>query len=273
MWMIDMEALYITLATLLVLFLLYLLVLVLPRAKQPKMQTILCNYAHRGLHNTKIPENSLKAFENACLAGYGIELDVQLTKDGVVVVFHDGMLTRMCGIDKRVCNCTYEELSALRLLSSDEKIPTFSEVLSLVNGRVPLLVELKGESTNTSLCSPVAELLRAYDGPYCIESFNPILLGAMRKELPDAYFGLLYTNACREKKKFTAVNVLVTLMALNVVAKPNFIAYNKNLRKNPLVFFTTKICHCPRFVWTVKGREEYEEALSRGEYPIFENLE
>lgn len=272
MWMTDMEWLYIVLGVLLFLFLFYLLVLVLPRGKKPKMQTLLGAYAHRGLHNEEIPENSLSAFARAVEAGYGIELDVQLSADGVVMVFHDDTLTRVCGVEKKVKDCTYEELLTYRLLGTEEKIPTFAEVLSLVGGKVPLLVELKGESANTSLCAPVAELLRSYEGDYCIESFNPIMLGAMRKFLPDAYYGLLYTNACREKKRYSVVNILVTLMALNVVAKPNFIAYNKKVRKNPLVFFTTKVCRCPRFVWTIKGQTEYDDATARGECPIFENL-
>ncbi len=270
--MTDMDWLYITLGVLAFLFLIYLLVLVLPRGKKPKMQTILCSYAHRGLHDKEVPENSLSAFARAVEAGYGIELDVQLSKDGVVMVFHDDTLTRVCEVEKRVCECTYEELLSYRLLGTQEKIPTFAEVLALVDGKVPLLVELKGESTNTSLCAPVAELLQEYKGPYCIESFNPILLGAMRKRLSDAYYGLLYTNACREKKRYTVVNILVTLMALNIVAKPNFIAYNKKQRHSPLVWFTTFVCRCPRFVWTVKGRKEYDDALLYGECPIFESL-
>ena len=266
-----MEALYIALIVIGALLLLYLL-MILPRRKAPKMQTILCTYAHRGLHNEEIPENSLTAFEKACLAGYGIELDVQLSRDGVVMVFHDSTLTRMCGVEKRVADCTLEELKGYRLLGTDEAIPTFAEVLALVAGRVPLLVELKGESADSSLCAPVRALLASYEGPYCIESFNPILLYKMRREMPDAYYGLLYTNVVREKKKCSLVNVLVTLMALNFLAKPSFIAYDKNVRTSPLVWFTTKLCRCQKFVYTIRGREEYDTSLALGECPIFEAL-
>ena len=246
-WTVDMEAFIIVLSVIAVLFVLYLF-MIFPRAKAPKMQTILCSYAHRGLHDAEIPENSLKAFQKATEAGYGIELDVQLSRDGVVVVFHDSTLTRMCGVDKRVADCTMEELRSYRLLDTEECIPTFSEVLSLVGGRVPLLVELKGESASATLCAPVRELLSSYDGPYCIESFNPYLLFSMRREMPDAYLGLLYTNVCREKKKCTFINILVTLMGLNFLAKPSFISYDKNYRRSPLVWFTTKVCRCPKFV-------------------------
>ena len=266
-----MEALYITLIAVGVFILFYFLVLVFPRAKKPKTQTILNNYAHRGLHNESVPENSLAAFSRAIEAGYGIELDVQLSADGQVVVFHDGTLTRMCGVEKKVSECTLEELKTYRLLNSEEQIPTLSEHLALVGGRIPLLVEMKGESANASLVGPLAELLKAYDGPYCIESFNPYLLSQMRKQLPEAYYGLLYTNVCREKG-CSFLNILVTLMTLNFLAKPNFISYDKNYRRSPLVWFTTKVCRCPKFVYTIRGDEEYQDALCRGECPIFEDL-
>ena len=239
MWMIDMSAWYI-LPIVIGAILLFYLLLLFPRARKPKNETLLHSYAHRGLHNSEVPENSLEAFSRATNAGYGIELDVQLSSDGVVVVFHDNTLTRMCGVDKKVSECTLEELKTYRLLGSEEQIPTLSEVLSLVNGRIPLLIEMKGESANASLVEPLAELLKGYDGPYCIESFNPYLLFVMRKQLPEAYYGLLYTNVCREKG-CSFLNMLVTLMALNIVAKPNFISYDKRFRHSPLVWFTTKV--------------------------------
>ena len=259
----------------LILFLLYIFVFIRPCSKKPDNEALLCDYAHRGLHDGNtgaVPENSLAAFDLACKEGYGIELDVQLSKDGVVMVFHDYTLNRMTGIDKKLCELEASELGQLHLADTDQTIPTFAEVLTLVDGRVPILVELKGESFDTALCPRVAEMLSAYEGAYCIESFNPLLIKEMKKHLPDAYRGLLYTNVCREKGKYSFINILVTLMALNVVAKPNFISYNKKLRHNPLVWFTTKVCRCASFVWTLKGEEEYQDALSRGECPIFEDL-
>ena len=180
----------------------YFFVLVRPIKKTKPSEVLLRDYAHRGLHNGKdAPENSLAAFEAACQKGYGIELDVQLSRDGKVMVFHDYTLVRMTGCDKKLAELDAEELTALTLGESDQKIPTFAEVLSLVNGRVPLLVELKGENFDTSLCAKVAEMLRDYQGPYCVESFNPLLIGNMKKEMPEVFCGLLYTNVCREKKK------------------------------------------------------------------------
>ena len=258
------------LGLLIVLLLIYLLLLVRPRAKQPRDSRLLCDYAHRGLHGEGIPENSLAAFEKACSEGFGIELDVQLSSDGEVMVFHDYTLVRMTGVEKKLCELTADELSALHLADTEERIPTLRDVLALVDGRVPILVELKGESGNTSLCPKVAELLLAYEGPYCIESFNPLLLRAMRKELPDVFYGLLYTNVCREKKKYSALNCLLSVMAFNILAKPNFIAYNEEYRDAICVRLATQFYRASRFVWTVRSKENLDLAHRLSEYPIFE---
>ncbi len=261
----------------LLLFLIYLLFFVRPSGKKPENEKLLCEYAHRGLHKGNKegtpPENSLEAFELACRAGYGIELDVQLSKDGVVMVFHDDTIIRMTGKKGRVRDYTAEELGKIKLADSEQTIPTFREVLALVDGRVPLLVELKGESFDKSLCPKVAEILKEYKGDYCLESFNPLLVGEMKKYLPESYRGLLYTNACKEKKKITVINVAVTLMLLNFIAKPNFIAYNKVYRSKLQVKLTTKLFKAPRFVWTTRSEEELETARRLGECAIFEKLD
>ncbi len=271
--MIFTTVLTVILAVLAVLFLIYLLVLVRPRARMPKNKNLLCDYAHRGLHGDGIPENSLAAFERACERGYGIELDVQLSRDGVVTVFHDYTLSRMTGHNAKLCELTSDELSALRLAKTEEKIPTFSEALSLIDGRVPLLVELKGESLDTSLCEKVAAELSRYKGEYCVESFNPLLIRGIKKHLPSVYCGLLYTNACRDKKKYSALNIAISAMALNFIAYPDFIAYNHLDRESLPVKITTRLYRAPKFTWTVKSREEVEKAHALGEYPIFEQEE
>ena len=101
-------------------------------------------YAHRGLHdgNHKVPENSLEAFRRAVDAGYGMELDVQHTRDDRLVVFHDANLKRVCGVDKNVRDLTYGELKRYPL-PDGSVIPLFSEVLELVGGRAPIIVEVK----------------------------------------------------------------------------------------------------------------------------------
>ena len=254
-----------------ILFALYVLIFIRPRARKPRSKSLLCDYAHRGLHGADIPENSLAAFEAACQNGFGIELDVQLSSDGEVMVFHDYTLTRMTGRDKKLSELTADELCSLRLAGSDQTIPTFSDVLALVNGRVPILVELKGESFDTALCPKVAEILKSYSGEFCIESFNPLLIKEIKRYLPDAYCGLLYTNVCRDKNERTLLNVAVSGMMLNFLARPDFIAYNKIDRDSFFVKLTTGFYHAPKFVWTIKTDAELQEAHNNGECPIFEN--
>jgi glycerophosphoryl diester phosphodiesterase len=176
----------------------------------------------------------------------------------------------MTGCEKKLCELTREELCELRLKGTEEKIPTFREVLSLIDGRVPILVELKGESTDVSLCPKVAEILREYKGAYCIESFNPLLIGKMKKQLPKAYYGLLYTNTCKDRKKYSALNIVISCMGLNFIARPDFIAYNHQYRNALVVKLTTRLFRAPKFVWTVKGDDAVREAHERGEHPIFE---
>ncbi len=257
----------------LLLFLLYLLVLVRPASRLPEDPTLLTDYAHRGLHGNGVPENSMAAFRLAVEAGYGIELDVHLSRDGEVVVFHDDTLLRMTGREGRISDYTLAELRPLRLSGTEEGIPTFAEVLTLVNGRVPLLVELKGESFDRSLCPRVAALLQGYTGRYAIESFNPLLLSEMRKLLPHAYRGLLYTNVVREKKRASVLNLLLTAMALNVVAKPHFISYNEQDRASFPVGLTTRLYRAVRFVWTVRTKEALDTAHENRESPIFEKID
>lgn len=254
------------------LFLLYLLWFIRPHKAKSTDPSLLCDYAHRGLHTSEIPENSLAAFENAVAHGMGIELDVQLSRDGCVMVFHDATLVRMTGCEKKLCELDATELQALSLAETDQRIPLFSEVLSLVNGRVPLLVELKGETFDTSLCAKVATLLKDYKGNYCIESFNPLLIREMRKELPNAYYGLLYTNVCRDKEKTSLLNLLLTVMAFNFLAKPDFIAYNKLDEKTLPVRITTAFYRAPKFIWTVNSEHDLQTARKTEAHPIFEDL-
>lgn len=248
---------------------LYVFIFIKPRNNTPKNKAVLTNYAHRGLHGNGIPENSMQAFELAVEKGYGIELDVQLSKDGTVMVFHDYTLSRMTGCNKKLKELNADELTKLLLAETDQTIPTFKQVLEAVDGKVPLLVELKGEDLNASLCSKVAELLKEYSGAYCVESFNPLLIRNIKKYLPDVYCGQLYTNVCREKK-ITPLNIILSLMAFNFLAKPDFIAYNKADRNSFPVKLAVNLHKAPKFVWTVKGQNEIEKAEKLGEYSIFE---
>ena len=185
------------------------------------------NYAHRGLHSedTLVPENSLAAFRQACEAGYGIELDVRLSRDGEVVVFHDDTLERLCGVDARVDELDYAQLRELRICGTDEYIPLFGEVLELVNGSVPLIVELKNGRQNKSLCEKSYALLSGYKGDYCIESFNPIVVGWFKRNAKEVFRGQLATDCADYGKLKKSTAFILSRCLMNFISRPQFIAY------------------------------------------------
>lgn len=273
-----MTVFLIILAILAAIALIYVFVLVRPakmlRSTDPSLLT---NYAHRGLHGKTVrdlPENSLAAFAKAVEEGYGIELDLQLSKDGEVMVFHDYKLGRMTGADGLLTDKTAAELKKLRLRTADgmpthEKIPTLREVLALVDGKVPLLVELKGESLDTSLCPKADEILREYRGAYCIESFNPLMIGWYRRHRPQVLRGMLYTDVFRTNGR-NPINFLLSSMVFNVLARPHFVAYDQHFKDNLPVKLTTEFFRAERFVWTIRSDEELAKA--DGAYVIFENV-
>ncbi|MGN1410413.1 MAG: glycerophosphodiester phosphodiesterase family protein [Eubacteriales bacterium] len=185
--------------------------------------------AHRGIHDNKdVPENSLKAFKAAVEAGCGIELDVQFTRDMKLVVFHDENLKRMCGDDRLVIDVDYDELSKMRLMGTDEKIPLLSEVLGLVDGKVPLLIEMKNELRVVwEMPRALYGIMKDYSGVYAIESFNPMFIRKYRKLDKTVARGVLSMKFTKEKIKKRQTLLAITLENLmwNFMAKPDFIAY------------------------------------------------
>jgi len=224
-------------------------------------------FAHRGLHSKDktVPENSLAAFRLAVENGYGIELDIRFTKDKQLVVFHDDTLLRMCGTDRRVDEFTYEELLAFRLLDSTEQIPLFSEVLSLVDGQVPLLVEIKTSPENALLCSHAYTILRQYHGPYCIESFHPMIVRWFKKNAPQILRGQLSAPPQAFEGTLSRVSAfLLSRLLTNFLARPHFIAYHKG--KAP---FPVRLCQklgAMRAVWTLRDTD-YADASIVQSYP------
>ena len=198
------------------------------RAKKGKKAPFMGrNFAHRGLHSEdrSVPENSLEAFRQARDAGYGMELDVQLSKDGEVVVFHDDTLERVCGLEARVDELDCNELKELSLCGTEERIPLLGEVLELVNGSVPLIVELKNGRRNRELCEKTHALLSGYKGDYCIESFNPLIVGWFRHNAKDVLRGQLAANHGEYEGIKKPLALLLSRCMLNVVSRPHFIAY------------------------------------------------
>jgi glycerophosphoryl diester phosphodiesterase len=215
----------------------------------------------------------LSAFRKAVDMGYGIELDVQLSADGEVMVFHDENLLRMTGCDASLYHKTAAELSALRLSGSEEHIPTLAEVLSLVGGRVPLLVEIKSDHGTVAVCEKTAALLDSYAGEYMIESFHPFALDWMRKNRPNILRGQLSSNFFGHKEsgnnlQFFAVKNLL----LNVIARPDFIAYDIRYPNTWAFRLCRDVWKAFPIGWTVRSKEELEEAKKYFDAWICENI-
>ncbi|MCQ2539231.1 MAG: glycerophosphodiester phosphodiesterase [Acetatifactor sp.] len=209
------------------------------------------NFAHRGLHkqDQTIPENSMRAFGLAAEKGYGIELDVQLTKDGQVVVFHDDTLERMCGVNARVDEFTFADLQNLKLAgSSEDKIPLFSDVLVLVNGRSPMIVELKSGPRKEELCEKTLKLLESYKGDTCVESFDPSIVTWFRFHAPKMLRGQLTMNPESYSKLSLIWQQVLGNSLANIMARPQFIAHQIS-EKAPLTKLSEKM-GAMRICWT-----------------------
>ena len=225
-------------------------------------------YAHRGLHHKPdVPENSLLAFRKAAERGFGIELDVHLTKDGKLAVIHDSGLKRVTTVRSDhlpvipenagiICEETFgsagiieemtlDEIREFPLEESDERVPEFREVLELIGGSVPMIIELKPHGGNhEELADEVMKELEGYEGLYCVESFNSFAVLYMKKAYPEVVRGQLgsdlikdykarVANDPREGTKFSAItNSLVRDLRFNRLTEPDFVAYNYIHRRN-----------------------------------------
>ena len=223
------------------------------------------NFAHRGLFSKdqSVPENSLAAFRLAVENGYGIELDVHITKDDRLAVFHDDDLSRMCGVPGRVEEKTYAELSALRLKGSDEGIPLLSDVLAVMDARAPIILELKRGDRNDELCRLVFEELKGYRGDVCIESFDPFIVAWWRKNAPTYFRGQLSADYAEMKKGTSGLNAfLLSRLLTNWIARPQFIAYGITDRK-PLAVRICEGMGAIRVAWTSHdpGTEKGNDAV------------
>lgn len=228
------------------------------------------NYAHRGLYeeDQSVPENSLPAFAAARTAGYGVELDLRLSKDGGVVVFHDDDLLRVCGVDARVDALTTEELFTLRLCGTAERIPLFTEVLETLGPETPVIVELTTGPRNDLLCTKALEILRAVPGVYCVESFDPRIVRWFRENAPDVLRGQLAMPArFYGGSRLTAF--LLSNLLLNFLSRPQFVAREITLRSASLGLCL--LMRPMRVVWTVRPEHDAARLRRENDAAIFEH--
>ena len=206
--------------------------------------------AHRGLFGEKIPENSLLAFKQAIKNKLPIELDVTALADGTPVIFHDEKLARMTGRDGFISSMSLADISDLKLQGTKEKIPTLAEALDVIDGKVPVLIEIKNFGKVGPLEKAVWKELIKYDGEYAIESFNPYTLEWFKNNAPKIKRGQL--SCFFRNKDISGVRkfALKRMLLNKKISEPNFIVYdgadmpNKYLKKYygviPVLAYTIK---------------------------------
>lgn len=234
-------------------------------------------FAHRGLHNAAegVPENSMKAFRLAAEHGYGVELDVHLTKDGRLAVIHDDSLLRTAGVDVKASDLTAEELSQYRLEGTDEKIPFLEEVLPLFEGIAPVIVELKVEKNAAALAEAACRVMDEFTLNFCIESFHPQAIRWLKKHRPAICRGQLSQNFLLKGKgtgKGKLADFAMTHCLTSFLTYPDFIAYNHEHRDRLCLKAARKVWGVQEVSWTVRSPEAMAQCEKDGCVVIFEQF-
>lgn len=221
--------------------------------------------AHRGLHAEGVPENTLGAARAAIDAGYPIECDVRLTADGVAVVHHDATLQRLTGRDRRVSEMSWSSVRSLSVLDTDEAIPRLVDLLDLVDGEVPLLVELKPDGRPGRLEAVVAEILDDYEGAFAVQSFSPLTVRWFRMHRPSWPRGQLLWEA--EPHEWTAFG---DRFPVTWTSQPDFVAVDQSALPSDSI--SCRRGQLPVLAWTIRSDAERERVSPHVDNVIFENI-
>lgn len=229
--------------------------------------------AHRGLHNEKWDENSIPAFENAIANGVGIELDVHMMKDGNIAVVHDANLKRVTGSDVEISALTKQELIKFPLLKSKTTIPLFEDVLTLVAGQVPILVELKVENNfDPEFAKKVLEILNKY--PYkktiAVQSFNPYCVKFLGQNQDIFPTGQLASDVLNGQSKF--VHFMFRSLLILKISRPNFLNYDINYIGKRRKIARLRKKGMPIITWTIDSEDKKATAAKYADNIIFENI-
>jgi len=237
--------------------------------------------AHRGLHDAKkrIIENTGPAFVAALAKGYGIECDLRPAADGLPAVFHDETLNRLVQGKGPIAKLDAGMLKGLRYKEADTHIMTLAELLDLVAGDVPLLVEIKSEWTTPDMpfLSKIAKLAQAYRGPLALMSFDPAVMASIRELGPriprgivsGSYVGSGWWNRQLSRKRGAALRDLLE----SGPAAPDFYAYQVGALPTPVTRYVREVVKVPLFTWTVRSPKERAIAAKWADAPIFEGFE
>lgn len=224
-------------------------------------------FAHRGVHSI-YPENSLPAFQSAVDSNLSIELDVHLSSDGQVVVFHDDNLKRMTGANEFIKFLTYEQIKQYKLADTDYSIPTLKDVFNLVKGKVPILIEIKTNNNMKKLVPALKQLIEQYKGVVFIQSFNPFALRRCYKAMPNILRGQLSSFFVGDNLKFYKKIPIKKLFFKNF-SHIDFISYNIDNLPNKYV----NKMDVPVLAWTIKTSEDYIKAKQNANNMIVDNIE
>ncbi|MDX2257585.1 MAG: glycerophosphodiester phosphodiesterase family protein [Hyphomicrobiaceae bacterium] len=236
--------------------------------------------AHRGLHESRrgIVENTGAAFAGAIAAGYGIECDIRPAADGVPVVFHDPTTGRLCDVDRPVDALTAHELAALGHRDGGGAILRLGDLLDLVGGRVPVLVEIKSDwrPLPDAFLREAGGLLSSYRGPVAAMSFDPEPLIDLRHRAPDVPRGLVSANLAAHAATVAKIGIerarrLTHLMESRRVA-PQLIAYDVRALPDPVVGYVREVVGLPVLAWTIRTAAELAVASDTADAPIFEGI-
>ncbi len=251
-----------------------------PRIKDKPDLTLFStyDYANGGCHDFghNKPENSKESFEEALRHGYGIVMDVRVSRDGVPVAFADHELWRMCGAEGKVEQTSCKQLKELRLLNTDMTIPTLQEALDIVDGQVPVLLNIRSWKENSGfLCARISEVLDKYEGIIAVESLDYKVVRWFRLYRPNIIRGQMTER--RSVGKFDIGAYLCRFvrewLLTNVMTRPDFIACHLADRGGISLRFCKILYHVPLVYWTICTTQEYETARDDDAVVVFEDIE
>lgn len=229
--------------------------------------------AHRGMFdNTSIIENTLEAFEKSCERGYGIELDVRLSSDGVPIVIHDDNLDRVAGFFGRIREMTASEIRSHKLGQNKSLVPTLDEAVRTVGGRVPLIIEIKGK--NPSTAEETYNVMKNYSGVYAVESFDPRQIRRYAKLSPETPRGVLIESSRDMEKASEKISVFLSeRMLFNFYTRPDFVAMKQKSFDGNIPVKLCSALGVKKIVWTIRKPEEFEKAQKTCDGFICENID
>ncbi len=228
-------------------------------------------FAHRGLFGAGRPENSLSAIRQAVELGFPVEIDVQATRDGRVMVFHDWSLERMTGEPALISESHWGDLTTLRLAKTEEGIPLLEDVLAAVAGRVGVLIEIKTRGSNRTTETATASLLDGYEGAYAVQSFNPRSLLWFKNHRPHFIRGQISCRFATDRKAAWKKFLLSHYVA-NGFTRPDFIAHDWRQLPAWAPLTIKRFLRLPLLGWTVKSQVEHDRCLVMADNTIFEGF-